>query len=190
MKGVAEDIEHDGRGGQRHSGDKGKAKQTRVMLPPDVKSIVVERDEGVQVRDEFGPICDQVPHLPAGMEVSALSLFELFFDNVAMERIHSCTLAYAESKKTQKKKRYDLFSRQPLTKEELMAFFGALILLGIHRVRNHRKAWSSARAQVIVRLSELLTCQRFELLGCFLHVVSPEEEHQIGSRNFIEPHQG
>ena len=71
------------------------------MLPPDVKSIVVERDEVVQVRDEFGPIRDQGPHLPEGMEVSALSLFELFFYNVAMERIHSCTLAYAESKKTE-----------------------------------------------------------------------------------------
>ena len=68
-----------------------------MILTPDVKSIVVERDEGVQVRDEFGPIRDQGPHLLEGMEVSALSLFELFFDNVAMERIHSYTLAYAES---------------------------------------------------------------------------------------------
>ena len=29
---------------------------------------------------------------------------------------------------------------------------------------------------MVVRLSELMTCQRFELLGCFLHVVTPEEE--------------
>ena len=98
-----------------------------------------------------------------------------------MERMRSCTLAYAESRKTEKKKCYEIFMRRSSTKEELMAFIGALILLSINRVRNHRKAWSCARAQGIVRLSELLTCQRFELVGCFLHVVSPEEEEAMES---------
>ena len=48
-------------------------------------------------------------------------------------------------------------------------------------MRNHRKAWSSARAQVLCRLGELMTCQRFELLGCFLHVVTPKEEEDMAS---------
>ena len=155
---------------------KGTGKGKAVLKPPRGVKSISEKDEGVQLMDEFCPLRDQGPHLPEGMEVSALSLFELFFDNVVMERIRTCTLAYAESKKSEKKKRYDLFAKQLLTKAVLMAFIGALILLGIHRVRNHRKAWSSSRAQVIVRLSDLLTCQRFELLGSFLHVVSPEEE--------------
>ena len=55
-----------------------------------------------------------------------------FFDDWAMERTHSCTLAYAESKKFEKKKRYNFFTRRSLTKEELMAFIGVLILLGIN----------------------------------------------------------
>ena len=72
----------------------------------------------------------------------------------------------------EKSQRYDFFIHRILSKEEVMAFMGVLILLGIHTVRNHRKAWSAAKAQVLVRLSELMTCQRFELLGCFLHVVT------------------
>ena len=55
------------------------------------------------------------------------------------------------------------------------SFIGALILLGIHTVRNHRKAWSTARAQVLYRLRDL-TCQFFELIGTFIHVVTPAEE--------------
>ena len=59
-----------------------------------------------------------------------------------MKRIRSCTLAYAESKKFKKKKQYDIFTRRSLTKEELMAFIGALILLAINQVWKHRKTWS------------------------------------------------
>ena len=66
--------------------------------------------------------------------------------------------------------------RKKLTKDEIKAFLCALILLGIHKVRNHRKAWSVSKAQHLSRLQDLMTCQRFELIGCFLHVVTPEEE--------------
>ena len=59
--------------------------------------------------------------------------------------------------------------RQKLTVAELKAYLGALLLLGIHSVRNHQKAWSTARAQVLSRLRDLLTCQRFELIGTFCH---------------------
>ena len=79
------------------------------------------------------------------------------------------------------KKRYKLFKRKPLSIPEIKAFLGALLLLGIHGVRNHRKAWSTANAQVLIRLRDLLTCQRFELIGSFLHVVTPEEERAAGN---------
>ena len=142
---------------------------------------ISEKDDGFQSTDDFCPIRDQGPHLPEGMEVSALSLFELFFNSTILDQLRTCTLAYAESKKEEKRKRYDIFSRQCLTNEEIMAFIGSLILLGIHRVRNHCKAWSSVRAQVSCRLGESMTCQRFELLGCFLHVVTPKEEEDMAS---------
>ena len=60
-------------------------------------------------------------------------------------------------------------------------------------MRNHRKAWSKAKAQVLVRLHDLLTCQRFELIGAFLHLVTPEEEASFGNNRlrklipFIDP---
>ena len=71
--------------------------------------------------------------------------------------------------------------RRQLTVMELRAFIGALLFLGIHGVKNHSKAWSMAKVQVLVRLQDLLTCQRFEFIGVFLHVVTPEEEVTLGA---------
>jgi len=59
-----------------------------------------------------------------------------------------------------------------------MAFLGVLILLGIHNVRNYHKAFSESRAQVLIRLPNL-TCQRFEVIGSFIHVVTKEEEESL-----------
>ena len=78
---------------------------------------------------DFCPLRTPGPHVPLD-EVNALSPFELFFDNAMMERILKCTLAYAESRKNEKKKRYELFMRKKLTKAEIKAFLGALILWG------------------------------------------------------------
>ena len=60
-----------------------------------------------------------------------------------------------------------------------MAFLGALILLGIYSVRNNRKAWSHQKAQLLIYLHDLISCQRFELIGTFLHAVTPEEEEEM-----------
>ena len=43
-------------------------------------------------------------------------------------------------------------------------------------MRNYRQAFSEARAQVLIRLHDLMTCQRFEVIGSFIHVVTKEEE--------------
>lgn len=59
---------------------------------------------------------------------------------------------------------------------------GTLILLGIHNVCNHRKAWSTSKAQVIYRSRDLLTCQQFELIGAFLHVVTHTEEAEASGK--------
>jgi len=93
-----------------------------------------------------------------------------------MERILTSSFAYAEYKKGKKRKRYELLMRKRLTKDKNKAFLGALILLGIQHVRNHHKAWSVSKAQHLTRLQDLITCQRFELIGCFLHVATPQEE--------------
>ena len=167
-----------GRGAQcegDHScqGDQGCA------LPSNAVSITV-KDNGSLPPVLFCPLRAPGPHVSL-TDVSALSLFELIFDDAMVDRILTSTLAYAESKKKKKRKRYNLFMRKKLTKAELYAFLGCLILLSIHKVRNHRKAWSATKAQYLSKLHDLMTCQRFELIGCFLHVVTPEEEDALAT---------
>lgn len=71
--------------------------------------------------------------------------------------------------------------KKQVGKSHLFTFVGALILLGIHGVRNHRKVWSTVRAQVFYSLRDLLTCQLFELIGTFIHVVTPAEDAASGN---------
>jgi len=33
----------------------------------------------------------------------------------------------------------------------------------------------------MIRLNDLMTCQRFELIGCFLHTITTEEEAAMAS---------
>jgi hypothetical protein len=140
---------------------------------------IIIPDSAYKSPEEFCPLRDPGPHLPENCDISALSLFEQFFDEHVINRIITSTLSYAEFRKRAKPKRYTLFKKRPLSKEELVAFLGALILLGIHSVRNHRKAWSHRKAQLLIRLHDLISCQRFELIGTFLHAVTPEEEEEM-----------
>ena len=177
---------------QQPRGSQGKRQKTQgtTSIPQDATSISIVDSHHIPEVD-FCPLRPAGPHVPLP-EVNALSLFELFFDEDAMDRILGCTTAYAEHKKGEKKKRYAMFMKRKLTKEELKALIDVLLLLGIHGVRNHRRAWSSSKAQYLTRLHDLMTCQRFELIGCFLHVVTPEEEQQMGGdclrklRPFVE----
>ena len=52
------------------------------------------------------------------------------------------------------------FEKTTFTKEKLMAF----------------NAWSHQNAELLICLYDLITCHRFELIGTFLHAVTPEEE--------------
>ena len=131
------------------------------------------------VCDEFSPLRDSGPHIPDNFDVTPLSLFEIYFDDEAVERILRCTLAYAESKKEVYPVAYKRFTASPFTKRELLAYLGVLLLQGIHGVRNHRYAWSLKKAQVLVRLDELSSCRYYETVGTFLHLVTPDEEKNM-----------
>lgn len=74
--------------------------------------------------------------------------------------------------------------RTALTKAVVMAFLGVLILLGILHERNCRKAWSASKAQVMIRLTDRMTCQKFELIGCFIHAVSVIAENAMATVPF------
>ena len=161
------------------SKQKGKKAKTNPLDALPLSAINIQMREKADItHDNFCPLREPGVYLPNSIYISALSLVELFFDETVLKRLLDSTLEYAELKQAEKCKRYCLFMRQKLTVTELKAYLGALLLLGIHSVRNHRKAWSTARAQVLIRLHDLLTCQRFELIGTFLHVVTKQEEEE------------
>ena len=93
-----------------------------------------------------------------------------------IDEIIKSTISYANHKKDNLKSTYQEFMKVKLQKEEMYAFLGVLLLLGLHKVPNHRYAWSPHKAQVLVRLNQLMTCYRFEVIGTFLHIVSLEDE--------------
>ena len=68
----------------------------------------------------------------------------------------------------EKREQIRAFCEKPLTHAEVMAFWGVLVLLGIHSVRNYLKAFSESRTQVLIRLHNLMTCQRFKVIGIVL----------------------
>ena len=136
------------------------------------------------------------PHLSPNTDTSAISLFELYFNDTTIAHFIEATNAYAEEIKHTKKAMYRQFKYKQLTKT-------VLLLLGITRVRSYTKAWNSRNAQYILRLStgvrsytkgwnsrnaqyilrlnELMTRNRYEAIASFFHIVIPEEEASFGN---------
>ena len=138
-------------GGSRGTGKGSRGRQNigrKQSAIPVLCVPIIMPDSTYKPPEEFCPLPDPGPNLPENCDISALSLFEQFFDEHVINRIIKSTLSYAEFRKQAKPKRYTLFKKRPFSKEELMAFLGALILLGIHSVRNHRKAWESLKSTV------------------------------------------
>ena len=77
-------------GGRGQGGDKGRPTRPRKAI---------DQKDSVQEVDDFCPLCEPGPHILSNVSDDDVCLLSLFFDDWAMERIHSCTLAYAESKK-------------------------------------------------------------------------------------------
>ena len=162
------------RGRGRSSGRSG------LDLPSGVKCITVKDVSFCPpVRDFFCPLREPGPHIPDSTEISPLALFELFFDDEVVERIIQSTLAYAEHKKDEMSVSYQNFMSISFTKLELFSYIGCLLLLSLLGVRNHRYGWSTKKAQTVVRLTELMTCAHYELIGTFLHLVTPTEEEEL-----------
>ena len=159
-----------------------RGSQRHLQLPQECVNITMKDNSYVSCfsSDDFCPLRDIGPHIPSDVDTnSPLCFFQLFFDDYVTQQILHSTLKYADSAKDRLKSSYNKFSKCPMTTEELFRFIGALILLGIHGVQNHRFAWSITKAQYMIRLNELLSCERFELIGTFLHLITPEEEESL-----------
>ena len=71
---------------------------------------------------------------------------------------------------------YVRFKRSPLTKEEMFRYIGVLLLLSINSMRSYRQAWNNKSSQILVRLLDLMSRNRFEAISAFFHVVTSDEE--------------
>ena len=163
-----------GRGGQR--GIRGSV-TSNLTLPSGACTITVPDTSFSRACDEqFFPLRELGPHLPDDIQITPLSLFQLYFDDQMIDEILKSTISYANHKKDNLKSTYQEFMKVKLQTEEMYAFLGVLLLLGLHKVRNHRYTWSPHKAQVLVRLNQLMTCYCYEVIGTFLHIVSPEDE--------------
>lgn len=60
-----------------------------------------------------------------------------------------------------------------------MCFIGCFLLMSINSVCSYRQAWDKNSSQFMIRLLQLISRNRFEAIGSFLHVVTPTEEAQL-----------
>ena len=100
----------------------------------------------------FCPLREPGPYLPENCDFTALSLF----DKTVTDWLITCTLAYAESNKSSKAKRYALFMKREFPKQNLCLFWELCYCLeytqleitamkGLHGV-------TMQKAQVLIRL--------------------------------------
>ena len=173
-----------GRGSGRRQGTTreqgGSRARNQSEIPKCAKSISVT-DTNFEEPEEFQPLRDPGPYLPATVELepTALDIFRLFIDDEVLEHLITATNQYAAQKRERTPTTYDRFKRHPLTAEEVMRFLGCLLLLSINSVRNYRQAWNNNSSQHLVQLSRLLSRDRFEHIASFLHLVTPSEEAQL-----------
>lgn len=93
----------------------------------------------------------------------------------------TASLAYAKTKKHSKRSTYLRFSADQLTNRKMMCFIDGLLLMRINAIRSYRQARDKSSSQYMVRLDQLMSCNRFESMGSFLHVVTPTKGAQLAS---------
>lgn len=108
-------------------------------------------------------------------------LFELYFDADVVKRIIESTLVYAEEKKEDLRDSYCKLIKKIFTKAEFLYYIGVLILLGLRECNGLQN-----KAQTLIRLSELMTCERYKVIGPFLHLVTPEEENTLSGNRLCK----
>lgn len=167
-----------GRGGR---GRGGRGRQQGRKVPK--RSIpITTTDTKFEKPGDFCPMREPGPHLPQHIyapNVTGLDIFLLFCNETVLERLVTATLAYAEMKKHSKWSTYLRFTAHLLTNEEMMCFIGCFLLMSINSVRSYRQAWDKNSSQFMIRLLQLMSRNRFEAIGSFLHVVTPTEEAQL-----------
>ena len=141
-----------GRGrGATERGRSGRRTPYRDLIPPEATPITVP-DDSRSAPPDFNPLRIPGPHLPPGENpTSELDYFRLFFDDEILDNLVVATNDYAEDKKDQVKSMYKRFKLKELTRDEMLAFIGVLIHLGINTVRNYKQVGNIRSSQVSKR---------------------------------------
>lgn len=84
------------RGHSRGGGGSSRGGRSNLIVPNGVHSLH-KKNVGLDA-DDFCSLREPGPQLPEDMSVSALSLFELYFDDTVLMRLLDSTLAYASSR--------------------------------------------------------------------------------------------
>ena len=172
-----------GAGRGRSLGNSELSNSQSIEGVPACSAPISQVDSDYIAADIFQPLRVPGPHLPEGADdqVSGLDLVQLFIDDSVLERLVKSTNDYADKNRTKKPNMYKRFKRHPITPDEMMRYLGCLVLLSINSVRNYRLAWSKKSSQHLPQLLRMLSRDRFEAIGAFLHVVTEEEETELSS---------
>ena len=175
-----------GRRGRRSGSSSGTSVQRSsqgVEGVPEGSQAISQVDSDYEETDAFNPLRVPGPHLPesVGDNPSELDLFQLFIDEGVLERLVTSTNEYAEKNRNNKPIMYKRFKHHPLTPDEMMRYLGCLLLLSINSVRNYCLALSKKSSQHLSHLHRLMSRDRFEAIGAFLHAVTGEEESSMST---------
>ena len=88
---------------------------------------ITQKDNGFHCEEEFVSVHQSGLLLSSDEQMSALLLFELYFDDEGIDMLVTSTLSNAEARKEAKK--IATSSSVYTTKEEMMAFIGSPILM-------------------------------------------------------------
>lgn len=99
---------------------------------------------------------------------SPLEIFRCLLDDEIVEKIVSESNIYAQQKNNQLQ----------LTSEELMAYFGVLIVMGFHRLPGMKMYWSSDKNFHVPRIANTMTVKRFLKITRYIHINNNENMAQ------------
>ncbi|CAK1585001.1 unnamed protein product [Parnassius mnemosyne] len=105
-----------------------------------------------------------------------IAYFEVFFDNDVIENLLVQSNLFARQSNVRN------FTQ--ITEDELKAYLGMLIQMGIHKLPSIEDYWSSNPALCVPEIAETMTLQRFQKISRCLHVNDNEQMPRRGETGF------
>ena len=114
---------------------------------------------------------------------SPVDFFHLFFTQTVYESIQRNTNLFFQYKLTERRRLNPSYSHKTwynVTLEELKAYLGICVIMGLTRTPRYRSYWSSNRFLKNEEICKVFSLKRYEDITEFLHVSNRELEHPRG----------